>query len=156
MSTGDFAKVEKIPINQQFRTTDFFAVLGSLLVILSVIGPILRNHVESEAIITAAQDSHLHAQSLREKLVESKRAPASSIDKVQLEGVVGRDPWGEPYSYKVLRNVYGQPTHVLVWSKGPNLVSDTNERVLVRGLDQSSSEVSFDGDDLGSTYSLAQ
>ncbi|HEX4923026.1 MAG TPA: hypothetical protein VFV50_03035 [Bdellovibrionales bacterium] len=58
-----------------------------------------------------------------------------------------RDPWGQPYKAKFLRNPYGIPTHLVIWSPGPNGHHDTAS--VESSAKVGAMAVVFDGDDLG-------
>jgi len=142
--------LRKIENNQGFKTIDLFLVIGSIMTVIAVIGPILHNHVQSESKHTALNSAKDHAKDLLSKFMteeDSVRTPAS--ENSTLEGPIGTDPWGQSYNFKVLRDSYGQPTHVLVWSKGPNKIRDTSERVFLTKPGRKTSSISFEGDDLG-------
>jgi hypothetical protein len=62
------------------------------------------------------------------------------------------DPWGQPFTQVIVRNSYGQPTHVLVWSLGPNGMIDTQD--LKPKENSGVIAIVFDGDDIGVLRSL--
>ena len=45
---------------------------------------------------------------------------AKFTSKIGLEGQLGKDPWSNPYRYKLLKNQSGEYSHIIVWSLGPN------------------------------------
>ncbi len=144
--------------NKAFRTVDFFTVVAAVVAVFSVIAPILKNHAESESRIVASRESQELAKDIKERLFDTVsvgRFPASEKVANPYEGIIGKDPWGESYKYKVIRNAYGQPTHVLVLSKGPNLILDTGSSRLLTPP-ESRGEFEFDGDDLGYVVSFNQ
>lgn len=61
--------------------------------------------------------------------------------------LTARDPWGQPYRAKFLKNPYGIPTHLVVWSPGPNGQQDTAS--VESSAKVGAMAVVFDGDDLG-------
>lgn len=69
-----------------------------------------------------------------------------------LEGVMGRDPWGRPYRYKLLRSSGGQPVRILVWSEGPNERSDTRSSEFDIALSTPRGSIRFGGDDIGFVF----
>lgn len=69
------------------------------------------------------------------------------------EGYLGKDPWGKPYLYKVLKDESGNVNKLLVVSSGPDLKLSTP--VKSREL-QSTSRLKFLGDDIGRLYTLNQ
>jgi hypothetical protein len=75
----------------------------------------------------------------------------SHLKNGEWEGDVGKDPWGTPYHFAFIRNAQGTPTHVAVWSDGPNHKSDTTG---TKGTGLSPDAVKFGGDDLGTITSI--
>jgi hypothetical protein len=87
----------------------------------------------------------VHASARRQQ-----RGPASADEtspRLRLdEGeVVRRDPWGQPYRYKAQRDSQGRLVALVVWSVGPNGVSQT----AVAGHSGADDHV-LGGDDVGS------
>lgn len=75
-------------------------------------------------------------------------APTFSLS----EGVMGKDPWGRPYKYKLLRSMDGQPVRILVWSEGANQTSDTEFSEFEVALPAPTHKIRFGGDDIGFAY----
>lgn len=135
--------------NQIFSTFDTLTVLGAVIAVGIVIFPILNRQIEVQHIESARLETERISQELILKNLarvlpkEGVRMIASDVGAPTL----GSDPWGQPFQYKVLRNAYGQPTHIAVWSMGPNKKDDTRE-ITVRP--NASFVRLFMGDDIGS------
>jgi hypothetical protein len=69
------------------------------------------------------------------------------------EGTLGKDPWGRSYHYLFVHNHSGMPTHVVVWSDGPDGISQTSVRAQV-SQNSFTTSISFQGDDVGTTTAL--
>jgi hypothetical protein len=77
-------------------------------------------------------------------------AEASLLDLY--EGELGKDPWGQPYHYKLVRSTAGRALRIVVWSDGAdkkadNALSDNDIALNIRP-----ERVHFNGDDVGFVY----
>lgn len=156
MSASEFliSNFNKTHKKQGFTSLDTILCLSAILALAVLIVPIFAKHSSSQAqasVIAKAQK--LSYEILKEvQLAQQaannigKRQIASSEDKsISMEGIIGTDPWGNPFHYRVLKNLYGQPTHLVVWSRGSNSRQDTSEYE----FESQKGEVHFSGDDLG-------
>lgn len=145
--------------NQEFKSSSFFLVLGLVIVCLGIVTIPWSDRFQAGDSVLAVQKAEVAgyqiAQLYREatkssSVLESKGRGPASISAQTLEiretGTVGKDPWGEPYHYRLLSGE-GSSVRVLVWSKGPNQKIDTLD------LDSETAKVAgqpvYDGDDLG-------
>lgn len=72
------------------------------------------------------------------------RAPASEMgDPALRSGVLGKDPWGHAYQYKIVSE------GVIVWSQGKNSECDSKEALTRLDSGHSLAEFNFVGDDVG-------
>jgi hypothetical protein len=72
------------------------------------------------------------------------RAPASEMGDVALRsGVLGKDPWGHAYHYKIVTE------GIVVWSEGKNSHADSTTALERLDSGQPLSEFHFSGDDVG-------
>lgn len=138
----------------QKRQLSTFDVIG-IVVGLWVIGLITQNIINgggqsSQKVNIALSDMEKISNNvLREPATvePGSRGIASVENPNAFEGVAGNDPWGHPYQYRVLRNAYGLPTHVMVWSKGANGSQDTADSEL--NHQNQMGQVQLQGDDVG-------
>lgn len=88
--------------------------------------------------------------------IRSGRAPASVSAPAPLltEGEMGRDPWGHAYNYRVHTSNDDGRHYVLVWSNGPNGVSESKATHTSAKTEAVSghNEFGFAGDDVGFVY----
>lgn len=77
----------------------------------------------------------LNEQNKMHQIPDAGRKLATLSAIIDSKGLIGKDPWGKPYIYKIKEN----PQFLYIWSLGPN------------GLDESSeiTDLSFRGDDVG-------
>jgi hypothetical protein len=130
----------KFKLNQGFSTFDFLTMMASLVVIVGISAPILKKNLETGNIEKAQVDArkiasellyskdteHLRLASGSAKPEASGRGVASvglvaKNDEANWAGSIGKDPWGNPYHFKFLRNENGMPVEVKVWSEGPEM-----------------------------------
>ncbi|MEC9282693.1 MAG: hypothetical protein VX642_08265 [Bdellovibrionota bacterium] len=145
----------KNKLKQGFSLFDLFTTILAVFIVGAISLPILFKTDKTNELSKAKFEVMELSEKLTKQLVgntgisskEGSREPASvrihSANK--WEGLAGTDPWGQSYNYKVLRDAYGLPTHLIVWSKGPNGVQDTPDSELI----MSGNKVSFSLDDLG-------
>jgi hypothetical protein len=158
--------VMKTEGNQGFTSFDFLTLVFSFALIFFVSVPILQKNLNSGEIEVAQRDAEAIArtlvnpndtstfQFLTNAQAQQKRGiasvnPAKFHRDPKWTGEAGKDPWGRPYRYVFIRGASGAPTHVVVWSEGPNGKNEMPE------LDQSAKlpeqgHLAFRGDDVGS------
>jgi hypothetical protein len=145
--------------NRGFSAFDTLTLVGSVVILVLIIGPIMNRRVDQEYASIALRQAQDWTQKipLNEKLSEKdlrgtgNRLPAS--DESADAPAVGADPWGRPYHYHYIRNSHGQPVYIAVWSAGPNSLVETNEADLFVTKEGSLS-VKFAGDDVGFVKAL--
>lgn len=144
--------------NRGFSAFDTITLVGAVVVLALIIGPILNRRVDQEYTSVALQQAQewTHKIPLSEKLSEGGfkttggRLPASATME---NPSVGVDPWGQPYSYHFIKNTRGQPVYIAVWSAGPNAKPETKKADLA--VDKEGQLlVKFDGDDVGFVRAL--
>lgn len=122
--------------NQYVRSSKWMLLIGlSLLILMLVLAPGGRHSNESK-IVRARQTAEILGDKLAQihNLGSALRGPASEESNSELplhgEGLIGLDPWGQPYRYNVLNTDQGVARIVLM-SDGPPRGSesqdDTNE-----------------------------
>jgi hypothetical protein len=84
----------------------------------------------------------------------TNRGPASTTSSSLnlYEGELGKDPWGQPFHYKVLRANDGRVSRILVWSNGADKNSENTFSDSDIALNLSSDDIHFKGDDVGFIY----
>lgn len=148
----------KNELNRAFSTLDTLTLIGSILVVALVIGPILSRRINQEYALEAARLAKDWSEKipLDEKLSVAGLGMSSQRDVASGEGSVpkaGLDPWGRPYNFKFIRNSYGQPTYLAVWSSGPNAKDETPQGQLIMSPEGRIS-AQFGGDDVGHVRAL--
>jgi hypothetical protein len=139
---------------QGFRTLS----LASLFLILAIssiaLSPLWKSQNETDL-----KQAGIKAEALAYQVLEGRksisRGPASTSYLNQLaqdEGVIGLDPWGRPYRFRIFGGGEQEPTKVLVWSMGPDGRADTE----MEQMEVLKTPVPFVGDDLGVVVSLKQ
>lgn len=145
--------------NQGFGTLDIITVLSSVVAVAIIVCPIFMRHSmkadKSQALNVAERLSGELGREIREHKLGTDRTQGREIasaplNQISFEGLVGKDPWGNAYNYRVLKNALGHPKFLVVWSKGPNLKQDTSEF----NFNAESGHVEFAGDDVGVVHSV--
>ncbi|WP_415061262.1 hypothetical protein [Bdellovibrio sp.] len=79
---------------------------------------------------------------------------ASTAENLRSTGLMGTDPWGMPFRYRILSSDKAGHVRILVWSSGPNKKAETvaldNEEVAV------TAQPVYSGDDVGVLLSVTQ
>jgi hypothetical protein len=143
--------------NQTFTTFDVFTVVSLVIAVLAVAGAVLA----SVALDSSETQARLGAEKIANQIMiggiegynpdEPGRVPASMSTEQRFKllgnsGNLSRDPWGQPYSYRIGTDINGHKVAV-VWSNGPNKKQDSPDLK----VDEKGNFVRFDfvGDDLG-------
>lgn len=108
--------------NQYVGSSKWMLMLGlGLLVLLLVIAPAGR-HAQEAQVVRAKQSAEVLGLQLAQvyNKVQKSRGPASAEDSEEFkgEGLIGLDPWGQPYKYNVLKTDQGI-ARVVITSDGP-------------------------------------
>ncbi len=152
---------------QEFKSSGLLALLGLMgLSALIIVTPWNRHRVDprnEEALQKAEVVGYQVVQIYREALASSGvyldkktgRIPASAPSEGQRNtGIVGKDPWGQPYRYRILGADQDHKIRILVWSAGANGKVDSQD------LDNEDKvlphQPTYAGDDLGVILSVAQ
>lgn len=158
LNSDGLSKSVKNKLKQGLSTFDLLTTVLAIAIVGGISAPILFKSEEVKDRSVASVELEKLSENLTKSILhepsknDNKEARMPSSAQItgmngerKWEGLVGRDPWGQAYSYKVLRDAYGFPTHVLVWSKGPNGVQDTPDAE----LQVSDSGLNLRMDDLG-------
>jgi hypothetical protein len=136
--------------NQGFSTFDFLTMSVSLAAIFAVVLPIIKKNLEIGNIDKAQREARnlafelIHNDKYQQLRVgsyhvqEQSREIASTPENTQWEGESGKDPWGNPYHFRFLRNEKGMPVQIVVWSRGPEkaLSEPMAKASLVNGVEE--------------------
>ncbi len=152
--------LKKDQIYRGFTTVDLLTFVMTLAAAAIITVPILlkqssqRSHAQAikkaeEVSKSLFEEVQLQVRSF-EQSQEVRSIASVSSRALSWEGVVSVDPWGNPYHYRILKDMYGRPTHLVVWSVGSNSKQDTSEY----DFDAASGIVKFTGDDVGHIRSL--
>lgn len=152
--------LKKDQLYRGFTTIDLLTFVMTLVAAAVITVPILlkqsseRSHTiatkrAEEISKTLFEEVQLQVRSF-EQGQEVRSIASVSSHALSWEGVVSVDPWGNPYHYRILKDMYGRPTHLVVWSTGSNSKQDTGEY----DFDATSGVVKFTGDDIGHIRSL--
>jgi hypothetical protein len=137
-----------------FSSFDFITLVTSVTAVAAISGPILQRSFRSEKLMAAERDMKKVAFEIAQigpkPEASSSRSPASEANSEK--ALVQKDPWGRPYQLKFIHNSYGIPTHVVVWSYGPNGIQDTSS--VESSATAGATAVVFDGDDVGYATSI--
>ncbi len=161
--------------NQQFKTIDMVILIVMLVALGGVSLGIIRHSRSQDPasqVLRMAENISSQLLNLDRKKFHShlgnlslgERVPSSSAQKnrsfrLGSEGVIGEDPWGQPFEYRFIEDSKGQWTYLIVWSKGPDNVATkpisewTNDFLVTQNYTNDRHEVRM-GDDFGLIYSL--
>lgn len=133
-------KTVKNKLKRGLSAFDLITTLLAVVIVCAITAPILFKSSEAHDLSVANTEAMNLSENLTKQLINDAgknnnneaRSPASASfsGSLKWEGLISKDPWGQSYSYKVIRDAYGLPTHVLVWSKGPNGIQDTPDNEL--------------------------
>lgn len=168
---------KKTKQNRAFGTFDLVAMIALGSAVLVICGTIVQEMLQDDRPDRARMGAEAIAHQMvaggfaeavagvsdakPEAIAEhGSRGPASlgsaAIDNAPtlnlVEGSLGKDPWGRPYRYKLLRSNEGNAVRILVWSEGPNEVSDTEFMEVDVALSAPKEKIKFGGDDVGFVY----
>lgn len=145
---------------QGFTTIDLLTFVMTVVAAVVITVPILMKQSSKRAQDMATVKAEEISKNLFDEVQIQVRSAeqshaARSIASVgshalSWEGVVSVDPWGNPYHYRILKDIYGKPTHLVVWSVGSNSQQDTTEN----DFDITTGIVKFTGDDIGHIRNL--
>lgn len=154
----------KTKSNQAFTTFDFIVTSVSVAIIVLVSGPIISKNLESGNIEKAQKETHDLAfellNSADNKALRLASAPVSmakgsrgiaSVGDNSWSGSAKKDPWGNPYHFRFLRNSKGMPVELVVWSEGPDKKTPPEVKVSSR---DGAERVDFAPDDVAASFPL--
>lgn len=132
-----------------FSSFDLVTTFTSIATVAAIAGPLAYRSVQSDRIERARADIV--------KIASATLSANSTRSIASVEGIGGSaeqilDPWKHPYQKETLKNAYGQPSHLVVWSNGPNGKFDSEKIKAIKsnGL----LVVEFQGDDVGYVVQL--
>lgn len=138
---------EILKLKQGFNSFDLISMVASITAVAAISGPIIYRSVQSEKLEIAKQEMKKMArESVSSMLSGSSSRGISSLQETSASQIQ-KDPWGVPYHREILKNAYGQATHLVVWSEGPNKVVDTT--AILPTNKSGVTAVIFQGDDMG-------
>jgi hypothetical protein len=123
--------------NQQVKTGNILGVIALVLILLIMIclpwggyfheSKVLR--ARSKAEVLGYQLAQIYQENLKKttESLKTSRSIASDSEMVEFkpEGLMGIDPWGQPYKY-IIQQVGSEQLRVLIWSMGPNQKDDSD------------------------------
>jgi len=126
--------------NQYVKLNSIIGIVGlSLVVLLMLAIPWSDTWSESKPLrarqkaeILGYQLIQLYQENLKtssqENLKNSRSIASVDTDLVEFkpEGLMGLDPWGQPYRYTIQKSGVDQ-VRVVIWSMGPNQKDDSQE-----------------------------
>lgn len=140
---------------RRFGTTDLAIVLALWSAMAVLVGGVMSELASDSETPMAKAQSEAYAHQLASAAGESGekdglslRGPASvasnlPADPALRSGKLGRDPWGKPYSYRIVNSA------VIVWSAGRNQEPDSEKALERLESGQPVNEFRFMGDDVG-------
>lgn len=140
---------------RRFGTTDLAIVLALWSAMAVLVGGVMSELASDSETPMAKAQSEAYAHQLASAAGESSekdgpslRGPASvasalPVDPALRSGKLGRDPWGKPYSYRIVNSA------VIVWSAGRNQEPDSEKALERLESGQPVNEFRFMGDDVG-------
>ena len=160
---------KKIKKKQIVRGSDAFSVLGVLCLVCYVFVYILANNTGDKELEAAK----LNMESLSAQIMAAgmKSLPSQGIgrgiaslegssgenpvkwvhdwDQVGVEGKIGKDPWGQPFHYLVVKEDEKTAKYIVIISSGPNGELETPVEALDLLNASAGLRLSYVGDDFG-------
>jgi hypothetical protein len=123
--------------NQELKTLDMMILFFLLVALLGFAAHVvIRGQQDSLALKAKRSAENISAQllsmrlkNLQSETVESYRdlasqgvPPNAKKTKAELgsQGIIGKDPWGQPFHYRFVANEKGSREVLMVWSAGPD------------------------------------
>ncbi len=141
---------------RRFGTTDLAIVLALWSAMAVLVGGVLSELASDTETPMAKAQSEAYAHQLASTPGESTggeeskaygpvRGPASVLpgDQSLRTGKLGRDPWGKPYNYRIVKSA------VIVWSAGRNQEPDSEQALNRLESGHPVQDFRFMGDDVG-------
>ena len=152
--------------NQDFKTLDAIVAITMAIVLAATLAKaaqavfsdtsIQMAQIQAEKIaaqilsgVRPEAEIELRAESLGRKVASVSTEKVSPLELLGTSGQISKDPWWQPYSFRILSGGKGKKIAV-VWSMGPDQRSDTPESIVSRHERSLTAEkIIFGGDDLG-------
>ena len=126
--------------NQLFNSSNAMPLISFVAISALIWTPAVKDNFEPGELATSSAPQRSAA-----------RAPASleetSFEPLVPAGVLGVDPWGRPYHYKILDPLKSGKGQMLVWSSGPDGIAQTSA-AKIASIQGAGSPV-LSGDDVG-------
>ena len=149
--------------NQQFNSFDLVSMFFLIAVVLGISTTIVSREMRDlDKSMGQTEAENLAFQLINGGFLTTsadKRSPSAvnetneagkqDLGVFDYSGEIGRDPWGQAYRYKVMQDSQGVPSHVLVWSLGPNKLAETKDEIFAAENAENISQLNFSGDDFG-------
>lgn len=159
--------------NQQFRTFDIIVLALLIGAVRGAIGGVLGGSLHDNRISRAqaavealakqigvqrtahfgnqAGMGRMPASVIKNDPSENEHRSAGSVPLTS--GEMGKDPWGNPFRYRVINRTPSSKQKIFVWSSGPNGVFDSRELTETGSREDA---IQFFGDDVGFVQVMAQ
>lgn len=153
--------------NQEFNTVDAILSIFMMIILSATLASAFQTIFSDSSIDMAKIQAEKIAiqilSSLRGQNEVAAQSPLGShrkiasitnekinpLDVLGPSGEISKDPWGQPYLFRVLNGTQGKKV-AIVWSMGPDQRSDTPESMVSKHEKNLNFEsLSFGGDDLG-------
>ena len=114
----------------------------AVLVFLLILAP-TDHHANEVQVVMARKNAEVLALQLAQIYTQSKagRGPAAASDlegEFKGEGLIGVDPWGQPYKYNVLKTDQGI-ARIVVTSDGPPTDANSDDTKVTNEIDSENS-----------------
>lgn len=154
--------------NHEFKTSDALMAIALAIVLAATLASALQTvFADSSIDMARIQSEKIAAQILSgitpeseviatlgasqgRKIASVANEKIGPLDILGPSGEISKDPWGQPYFYRVIAGAKGKKI-AIVWSMGPDQRSDTPESMVSRHERALTTQnIVFGGDDLGS------
>jgi hypothetical protein len=136
--------VQIVKSSYGFSRLTLLVGVSVFLIVLGLSAPLVSSKVSDQRAIETL--------STAERIAKQITHPEASRDVSAVGGPLPRlqdDPWGNPFNSRVIKNAYGQPSRVAVWSNGPNQKNDTMDVQFDAFRHSNTPTAIFGGDDIG-------
>ena len=129
--------------NQYVNSAKWMLLLSLTVLIFMLVLVPTGKHANENQIVRARQNAEVLGLQLAQIYTQSKsnRGPASASElegDFKGEGLIGLDPWGQPYKYNILKTDQGV-ARIVVMSDGPGLTDPQSQSGL--NADESSEKI---------------
>lgn len=155
---------------QEFKSSGVLALLGLVGFSAAIIATPWNRQMQDSRVEVALQKAEVvgyqvvqiyreaaknsHTSDSPSGRIPASVGEASVAENLRSTGLMGTDPWGVPFRYRILSSDKAGHVRILVWSSGPNKKAETialdNEEVAV------TEQPVYSGDDVGVLLSVTQ